>query len=241
MGRNKTPTSPGRQSPSRAASSIFHSPEAIFLDVDGVLIDSVGIKGVVLVEVFNDFPDSAERVLEFHRAHGGLTREIKVRQILQLLGNESPTESEVFDRVSHFTELVVERVIQAPEMPGTRTFLQEWSNRCPLHAVSATPDEELQRIMVARDLLSFFQRVSGWPPEKSESISQEIASGGFDPSQCILVGDSGEDYQAAMRASVHFIFFGAPTTGGQQASVPRITSWSAFGEAAAAVLDQTVS
>ncbi len=193
------------------------------------------------MDVFTDFPDSAERVIEFHRAHGGLTRELKVRRILELLGNEAPSESEVFDRVSSFTELVVERVVQAPEMPGTRTFLQEWSHRCPLHAVSATPDEELQRIMAARGLLSFFRRVSGWPPEKSALISQEIASGGFDPSQCILVGDSGEDYQAAKRASVRFIFFGAPTTGGQQPSVPRITSWSAFVEAAAAVLDQTVS
>ena len=193
------------------------------------------------MDVFTDFPDSAERVLEFHRTHGGLTRELKVRRILELLGNESPSESEVFDRVSHFTELVVERVVQAPEMPGTRTFLEEWSHQCPLHAVSATPDEELQRIMAARGLLSFFRRVSGWPPEKSVLISQEIASGGFDPSQCILVGDSREDYQAAKRASVRFIFFGAPKIGGPQLSVPRITSWSAFVEAAAAVLDQTVS
>lgn len=216
-------------------------PAAVFLDVDGVLIDSVDVKGDVFVEIFADFPNSAEQVLAFHRAHGGLTREIKIRQILELLGDESPSEPEVLDRISHFATLVVERVIQAPQISGTHTFLQEWSNRCPFYAVSATPDEELQRILVARGLKPFFRKVRGWPPEKSGLIVQEIASGGFEASQCILVGDSDEDYHAAQRASVPFIFFGAPTPGGQQASVPRITSWSDFGEAASKVLDHTAS
>ena len=216
-------------------------PTAVFLDVDGVLIDSVEVKGEAFVETFDDFPRSAEKVLEFHRAHGGLTREIKIRRILELLGEESPSEPEVLHRVSHFATLVVERVIQAPEIPGTHTFLQEWSNRCPFYAVSATPDEELQRIMAARGLLPFFRKVRGWPPEKSKLISQEIASGGFKASRCLLVGDSDEDYQAAKRASVPFIFFGTPTPGVNQASVPRITSWSDFGEAASKVLDHSSS
>ena len=216
-------------------------PAAVFLDVDGVLIDSIDVKGDVFVEVFADFPNSAQQVLGFHQAHGGLTREIKIRRILELLGEESPSEPEVSDRVSHFAALVVERVTQAPEVPGTHTFLQEWSNRCPFYAVSATPNEELQRIMAARGLLPFFRKVRGWPPEKSGLISQEIVSGGFDPSDCILVGDSGEDYQAAKQASIRFIFFGAPTPGRKQESVPRITSWSAFGEAASRVLDHSAS
>jgi len=216
-------------------------PAAVFLDVDGVLIDSVDVKGAVFVEIFADLPNSAEQVLAFHRSHGGLTREIKIRQVLELLRNESPSESEVSDRVSHFATLVVERVIQAPEMPGTHTFLQEWSNRCPLHAVSATPDEELQQVAAARGLLPFFRTVKGWPPEKARLIGQEIASGGFDPSQCILVGDSDEDYQAAMRASVPFIYFGAPKTGVKHASAPQISSWSSFGEAASRVLDHSAS
>ena len=214
-------------------------PAAVFLDVDGVLIDSVDVKGAVFVEIFADLPNSAEQVLAFHRSHGGLTREIKIRQVLELLGNESPSESEVSDRVSHFATLVVERVIQAPEMPGTHTFLQEWSKRCPLHAVSATPDEELQRIVAARGLLPFFQRVRGWPPEKSGLIGQEIASGGFKASECILVGDSNEDYQAAKRALVPFIFFGAARPGVTHANVPRIGTWSSFAKAVSEVLDHS--
>ena len=216
-------------------------PAAVFLDVDGVLIDSIDVKGDVFVEIFADFPNSREQVLAFHQAHGGLTREIKIRKLLELLSNESPSDSEVSDRVNLFASLAVGRVIQAPEIPGTHAFLQEWSARCPFYAVSATPDKELQQIMVARGLLPFFRKVRGWPPEKSGLISQEIASGGFEVSRCLLVGDSDEDYQAAKRASVPFIFFGVPTTGDQQASVPSITSWSAFGEAASKVLDHSAS
>ncbi len=231
---------PGRQLLSPVASSVVSHgiPTAVFLDVDGVLIDSVDVKGEAFVETFDDFPHSAEKVLAFHRAHGGLTREIKIRQILESLGDESPAESEISDRVSRFTDLVVQRVIDAAEIPGTYEFLREWSNRCPLYAVSATPDEELQRIMAARGLVPFFQSVRGWPPEKSGLVSQEIASGGFKASECIFVGDSNEDHRAARRASVPFIFFGAAQPGVTHASVPRITSWSAFAKAVSEVLDR---
>ena len=232
---------PGRQLLSPVASSVVSQgiPTAVFLDVDGVLIDSAEVKGEAFVETFDDFPHSAEKVLEFHRAHGGLTREIKIRQILESLGNESPAESEISNRVSRFSDLVVQRVIEAAEIPGTYEFLREWSNRCPLYAVSATPDEELQRIMAARGLVPFFQSVRGWPPEKSGLIGQEIASGGFKTSECILVGDSDEDYQAARRSSVPFIFFGAARPGVKHASVPRMTSWSAFAEAVSEVLNRS--
>lgn len=216
-------------------------PEALFLDVDGVLIDSIGIKGEVFVEVFADIPNSAMAVREFHRAHGGLTRELKIRRLLAILTNTTPSDEDVTVRVDQFAELVVERVIQAPEIPGTHTFLQESSKRCPLYAVSATPDEELQRIMDARGLLPFFRKVRGWPPEKSGLINEEIASGRFQASRCILVGDSDEDHRAAERALVPFIFFGAPTPGVSHARVPRITSWSDFGEAASEVLDPSAS
>jgi len=233
----------GRHLLSRVASSVLAhvTPTAVFLDVDGVLIDSVDVKGGAFVETFADFPESAEQVLAFHQAHGGLTREIKIRQILESLGNESPSESEVSDRVSRFADLIVQRVINAAEIPGTYEFLREWSNRCPLYAVSATPDEELQRIMALRGLHPFFRTVRGWPPEKSELIRQQITSGGFKKSQCILVGDSDEDYQAAKRASVPFIFFGVARPGVKHASVPRITNWSAFAKAVSEVLDRSSS
>jgi phosphoglycolate phosphatase-like HAD superfamily hydrolase len=216
-------------------------PDAIFLDVDGVLIDSVDIKGDVFVGIFADFPDSAEEVLAFHLAQGGLTRELKIQQLLELLSKEPPANSEVSARVRKFTELVVERVIQAPEIPGTHKFLQEWAYRCPLYAVSATPDEELQRILAARGLLPFFRKVRGWPPEKSGLITQEIASGGFEASQCILVGDSNEDYEAAKRASVRFICFGAPGVGARDHTSPGITSWPDFGEAVSEVLNHSAT
>ena len=239
----KTPMFLVRRLPSRVASSVvLHIvPNAIFFDVDGVLIDSVDVKGKALVEIFADFPNSAEDVLRFHRAHGGLTREIKIRQILGVLGNRSPSDSEVSDRVGQFAEIVVQRVIEAAEIPGTYEFLRKWSKRCRLYAVSATPDEELKRIMAARGLLPFFRSVKGWPPEKSGLISQEIASRGFEPSQCILVGDSDEDYRAALRASVRFTFFGPAEPDDKEASTPRITNWSDFDKVLHEILRDSTS
>lgn len=211
-------------------------PDAVFLDVDGVLIDSIEVKGDTFVEVFSDIPNSAELVRTFHQDNGGMTRTLKIRQLLELLGNRSPSDFDVSSRVNLFANIVVDRVVQAPALPGSVHFLQAWCDRCALYAVSATPNDELQRILEARGLHSFFRAVRGWPPEKSQLMRSEIKLARLHPSRCVFVGDSDEDYRAAMRASVPFIFFGKPRPGAMDSGVPRIQKWSDFSDAASEAL-----
>ena len=203
-------------------------PHALFFDVDGVLIDSIGIKGDAFVETFSDFPDSARNVRAFHEAHGGLNRKVKVRGILEMLTGSEPSQSDVDARVRFFSGLACERVSMAPEIPGARQHLESWFGRCSLFAVSATPHDELQVILKRRGLNDFFEAISGWPHEKSSSIRNTIALRGYEPSRCVLIGDSAEDDHAAKRASVKFLqYCQSPTilsTGVQ------INSWEEFNQ-----------
>ena len=85
--------------------------------------------------------------------------------------------------------------------------------------------------------------VGSTPKDRAKAAKKQEKTGllGSQDESFLTMGDSDEDYQAAMRASVPFIYFGAPKTGVKHASVPQISSWSSFGEAASRVLDHSAS
>ncbi|MDB9921701.1 HAD hydrolase-like protein [Actinomycetota bacterium] len=180
-------------------------PEAIFFDVDGVLIDSLTIKGDAFSHAFSDYPDAHDEVVSFHRAHGGVNRSEKIAALHLLIVGRAPTERELADRITSFAVAVVRGVMDAPEIPGAGTAIAEWFEKSTLYAVSATPTDELRSIFDRRDLTQYFRCILGWPPDKGLSIQEVITTQGHLPSSCILVGDSLEDLQAAISTGVQFI------------------------------------
>ena len=74
-------------------------PEAIFFDVDGVLIESLTVKGEAFALVFKDFPDDRASIIDYHLAHGGVNRVEKIRQIFVELTGRQPTDGELVERV----------------------------------------------------------------------------------------------------------------------------------------------
>ena len=185
-------------------------PDAMFFDVDGVLIDSLDVKGEAFADVFDDIPDSRQVVIDYHLTHGGVTRSEKISQLFVLLTGQPASEEETFRRVERFREVVEQRVAEAPEIYGATEMLTTWAARCPLFAVSATPEEELIRIFAARDMSRFFVGVHGWPSRKDAVIASMSSAHGFSPSRSFLLGDSREDLIAARESGVHFVHFHAP-------------------------------
>lgn len=185
-------------------------PQALLFDVDGVLIDSLDVKGEAFADVFSDVPDSRDTVVAFHRTHGGVTRSIKIGLLYERLMGEAPAEVELETRVRSFGEAVRQRVIDAPEIEGAHAALERWSQRCPLHAVSATPSEELTVILKARGLAAFFTGIHGWPPAKADAVRALLSQYGYEPEWTVLVGDSHEDFAAAQKSGVRFVHLVAP-------------------------------
>ena len=185
-------------------------PDAMFFDVDGVLIDSLDVKGAAFADVFDDIPGSRQVVIDYHLTHGGVTRSEKISNLFQLLTGNQATDDEIRGRVDRFRDVVEQRVTAAPEILGVTDMLTTWFDRCPLFAVSATPEDELISIFGARGLSRFFISIHGWPPRKSVTISAVAKAHGLIPSRSILLGDSYEDFVAAKESGVHFIHFQAP-------------------------------
>lgn len=181
------------------------APQAIFFDVDGVLIDSLDIKGEAFARAFDELPHRHDEIVRFHLDHGGVTRSEKLELIFRSVYGRTPTPDELEARVAIFATAVVDAVIAAPEIRGASQALAQWSTRAPLHAVSATPTDELVHILDQRGLTDYFTSVQGWPPKKTAAVSRLIDEHGYEPGRCVLVGDSREDLNAAASAGVHFV------------------------------------
>jgi len=186
--------------PGRAA-----TPEAIFFDVDGVLIDSLKVKGEAFALAFADYPSARNSIIEFHLVNGGVNRIDKISRIIANINGREATDTELSERVRAFREAVVEHVVAAPEISGANAALAHWSALAPLHAVSATPADELELILQRRRIAQYFTSINGWPPKKTELLPLLVRRFGYTPGRCITVGDSAEDEAAASTAGTMFV------------------------------------
>lgn len=180
--------------------------QAVFFDVDGVLIDSLDVKGDCFARVFNDFPEKSLQIRDWHLKNGGLNRIDKIRAIAKDVIGISSSDREVEDRAEEFSKLVVNQVKVAPEIPGAGHALSQLQGRALLFAASATPQDELRRILSARGDEHFFAEIFGWPISKKTAITTMLGKHSLSPSSTVLVGDSIQDYESAQDAGVRFIY-----------------------------------
>lgn len=182
------------------------SLEAVFLDFDGVIVDSVKIKGEAFAQLYRPFGKKiAADVLKHHLANGGMTRRDKFCYYHRVFLKLQLPICDLNDMTARFAELVKEAVIECPLILGAMECLTTLSNQVPLFVVSATPSDELKFILLRRGLMRFFKSAHGAPESKTEILQRLIEKHLLAPDRCIMVGDSFEDHVAADAANISFV------------------------------------
>lgn len=179
---------------------------AIVFDFDGVLAESVDVKGDAFVALYADAgPVIQQQVLAWHRAHGGVTRHEKIRYYEQALLGRSATDADVEAKAQRFSALVEQAVVDAAWVDGAREFLKRHAGQIPMFVASATPQEELIRVVEKRGMTSYFARVLGAPKKKAEHLRNIMDEYGWQPEQLLMVGDAMTDYDAAQSTGTRFL------------------------------------
>ena len=179
--------------------------EAILWDFDGVIKDSVTVKGEAYRSAFEEFFDLeiGLQVRDFHLRNGGMSRYEKIPICLRNICN---VESEALDMKlqERFAEIVVERVCSSDWVPGVVEFLERRFNQNLNFVLSATPHDELGTILSRLDLLRF-DDWGGSPTKKAELGAKFLFDFGLAPTEGCFIGDSFVDYQAADQLGIPFI------------------------------------
>jgi phosphoglycolate phosphatase-like HAD superfamily hydrolase len=178
----------------------------IIFDFDGVIVNSNEIRIEGFAELFTDYPESEiKKLLKYARENGGISRYIKIRFFFEEI-KKMPISEEDVNRLAHqYSILVTEKVERASSVPGAVEFIDKYSSFYRLAIVSGSDQLELRGICKERDIAKYFCTILGSPIGKSKNIRTLIDVQGWDHEECLYVGDSINDYDAAFLNNVSFL------------------------------------
>ena len=190
--------------------TIIESKSTFVFDFDGVLADSVDIKTWAFGEIYKCHGDGVvDQVVNHHIENGGMSRFEKFKYYHKNFLNQELTEKNMQVLCDSFSSLVMKAVIDSPEIRGANKFLNNYCINNKLSFVnSATPQNEIEQIVVQRNMDKFFTFVFGSPSSKSDNLKNIFSRYNTTPEQTVFFGDAVADFKAATEVGCEFIGIG---------------------------------
>jgi phosphoglycolate phosphatase-like HAD superfamily hydrolase len=187
-------------------------PRRLYLDFDGVVMDSMSSKLEAYLFALAPFAPNREAIRKVQRRSAGLSRS----KTLPLMALECCGVT----LNSHQLEECLQRFTAKDEanrehlclMPGTKTFLQAAAeSEQDLWILTGTPQEVIEKTLGFFDLGHFFNGVLGSPPGKAEHMRNQCGQDSLRFDECLFIGDSPHDMASAMEVGMPFIGFAQTT------------------------------
>ena len=100
--------------------------KGIIFDFDGVIAESVKVKTEAFAELYSPYGKGiVKKVVEHHKANGGISRFEKFKLYHKLFLNTDLTSSDIDQMSNKFSFLVVSKVISCPYVPGVMDFIKK--------------------------------------------------------------------------------------------------------------------
>ena len=184
---------------------LIRKRKSIIWDFDGVIKDSVSIKGKVFQKLFLDQDKSIkDKILEHHKVNGGVSRFKKLGIYLDWSSYENSNEN-INIYASKFRDLVIKEVIDSNYIDGAKDYLEKNFKRQNFYLVSATPQEEIIKITKKLKIFYYFIKIYGSPLSKEDCFRSILESSRYKSNDFIAIGDSLSEYNAAKKNNLDFI------------------------------------
>ncbi len=179
---------------------------AVFLDFDGVIVESLDVKIEAFRRLYAPYGETVvAQAIDHYVHHTGVPRLYRFKYCHEQFLGQALTDAEAEALSDRFGGMVEDLVVECDGVPGAREFLEAHADTIPCFVVSATPDAELKRILRRRGLAGFFEEAHGSPPDKTEVLSRILAARGWPAAETVMVGDGLADYRAATANGIPFI------------------------------------
>ncbi|HQS67292.1 MAG TPA: HAD hydrolase-like protein [Sulfuricurvum sp.] len=178
----------------------------ILFDFDGVILNSMKIKGDGFVELLQEYPKNSVQMLEtYHYANGGVSRFEKIRYFFHVILQRKTSEQKIQSLAVQFGEIIAEKLFDPANLIAeTVTFIKNNYTHYHCHIVSGAEDHELKELCSHLAITQYFKSIHGSPTIKSTLITDLLENNHYRPENTILIGDSINDYEAAKVTGVHF-------------------------------------
>lgn len=177
----------------------------IFLDFDGVIVESNAIKEGAFRGLFDQFKEKEKEIFYYLDHNKIVDRRSKFKHIAQNIVKSTQAEELASRWYEEYALKTRQAVIDCAFVKGAESFLKYFSTKCPLILLSATIDEELQRIIQARNLSKYFKVVKGSPIFKDKEMLNVLLKFNLSATDAVFIGDSVTDQKFSESAKVDFI------------------------------------
>jgi phosphoglycolate phosphatase-like HAD superfamily hydrolase len=182
------------------------SYKVIFWDFDGVILNSNAIRDEGFEKVLTDYPEEhIEELMQYHKKNGGLSRYVKFRYFFEEVRGEQISENEVNRWAEKFSEIMVEMLNDRSLLiDETNQYIKENFNKQRMHIVSGSDQNELRYLCKELKIDRYFKSIHGSPTAKSMLVKQVIEKEKYSKEDCLLIGDSINDKEAAENNFIDF-------------------------------------
>ncbi|HPG29227.1 MAG TPA: HAD hydrolase-like protein [bacterium] len=177
-------------------------------DFDGVIVESSLIKTEAYKDLFfKYFPEKIDAIIKYHLENSGVVRYKKIKDICENIIKIEYTEELEKKLVEEYELEIFKKVVECEYVAGVIDFLDYLkSTGRKIFVVSGTPDIELKKIIETRKISGYFSEIFGGGREKDYWINHILSITNSRPEELIFIGDGFNDYEAAEKTGVEFIF-----------------------------------
>ena len=178
----------------------------IIFDFDGVISHSIEVKTNAFYKLYEIYgKEITDKVVDHHKSNGGVSRFEKLKFYHKNFLNRNITENELQILLNEFSNNVIDGVIKAPYVDGVLDYIKESSKKYKLFISTATPTDEIKKIIKEKGIEKYFTDIYGSPSKKTAHIDIIMKKYGFKTDQLVFIGDSETDLSAAIEKKIKFI------------------------------------
>lgn len=176
--------------------------KTIIFDFDGVIIDSNHIKDEAFFSIFLDYGQKVASFSQnYHLKNRGISRFEKVEHVIKKFN----LPKEDYDQIiNNFSSIVFKGVCNAPFVEGIKEFLDNNHKAYNFYIISATPSDELLKILDKLNIRLFFKKSYGSPNDKKYWLTYLIKKNIISIKDSLFIGDAYSDKDAASKHSIDF-------------------------------------
>ena len=176
--------------------------KSIIFDFDGVIIDSNHVKDKAFYSIFLDYGKNiASFSLNYHLKNRGVSRFDKVEHVMKKFNLPKKDYKKIID---NFSSIVFKGVCKSPLVEGIEEFLLTNHKKYNFYIISATPRDELLKILDKLNLKRYFKNIYGSPNNKKYWLADLIKKDTISVVDSLFVGDAFSDKDAAKKYSIDF-------------------------------------
>ena len=180
----------------------------ILFDFDGVIVDSDNIRINAFRKTLKKYDNIyVDQFIEYHNNNGGISRYVKFEYFKSLTGASNEELDKWLLKYSEYCfQMMSDKNILIDEIINLISSLNNLKKE--LFVVSASDQNELRKLLDIYGLTKCFKFIYGSPLSKTNNISNLLKKFKYDPNETVLIGDSINDYDAAIDNKISFLGFG---------------------------------